>query len=104
VKNAPSTDLGGEIMARYFYGWTPLGIVGVLVVLLCPYLALIALAGISLAALAALAGAIVSVPYMLSRAVTRRRHSRSDASPRRTAALVAYRRAYAYAPRKGAVS
>ena len=91
-------------MVRYFYAWTPLGIVGGLVVLLCPYLALIALAGISLAALAALAGAIVSVPYMLGRAISRRWRSRTEASPLGAVALGAHRRAYAYAPRRGAMS
>jgi hypothetical protein len=95
-------------MVRYFYAWTPLGIVGGLVVLLCPYLALIALAGVALAALAALAGALVSAPYMLGRAVSRRWQGRSGTSTRRAAAPRLYGHAHAYAARrriwKGAVS
>jgi membrane protein implicated in regulation of membrane protease activity len=91
-------------MLRYFYAWTPLVAVGGTVILLCPYLALIALAGISLTVLAALAGAIVAAPYMLGRAVARRWRSRSDASQQEAAALGAYGHAYVYAERKGAMS
>jgi hypothetical protein len=91
-------------MVRYFYAWTPLFVVGGAGVLLCPYLALIALMFVPLVALAMLAWVIVAVPYTLSRAIARHWHSRSDASPRGAAALDAYRHAYAYAPRKGAVS
>ena len=69
-------------MVRYFYAWMPLVIGGAMGVLLCPYLALIALLGVSLAALAALAGAIVSVTYMLRRTISRRWHGRSGASAR----------------------
>jgi hypothetical protein len=75
-------------MARYFYAWTPLGIVGALVVLLCPYLALIALLIAALGALAALAGTLVSVAHKLSRAISRGRHSRS-ATPVLTAPSLA---------------
>src|SRR3954452_7162916 len=88
VEDAP-TPTGGTIMVRYFYGWAPLLVVGATAVLLCPYLALIAFAGVALAALAAL----VSVPYLLGRAISRRWHSRSDASLRVAAAA-----AHAYAP------
>ena len=77
-------------MVRYFYAWTPLVIVGTVVLLSAPWLGLIALMILSLVALvvlAALAGAIVFVPYTLSREISRRWHSRSGASARTAAAL-----------------
>jgi hypothetical protein len=74
-------------MVRYFYAWTPLVVVGTFALLSIPYLALIALMIASLAALAALAWAIVSVPYELSRAISRRWQGRSGESPRTAAAL-----------------
>jgi hypothetical protein len=74
-------------MVRYWYAWTPLVIVGTVVVLSLPWLGLIALMIVSLAALAALAWGIVFVPYMLSRAIGRRWHSLSGASPRTASAL-----------------
>jgi membrane protein implicated in regulation of membrane protease activity len=80
-------------MVRYFYAWTPLVIVGAVVLLSLPYLGLIALmiaaliALVALVALAALASAAVFAPYMLSRTISRRWHSRSDASPRTAEAL-----------------
>jgi hypothetical protein len=82
-------------MVRYSYAWTPLVIVGTVVLLSLPWLGLIALMVVSLvalAALAALAWAIVSVPLMLSRAISRRWHTRSGASPRTAAALSPARR------------
>jgi hypothetical protein len=70
-------------MVRYFYAWTPVVIVvGTVVLLTNAYLALIALMLVSLVALAALAWAIVSVPYMLGRTLSRRWRGRSGASPR----------------------
>src|SRR3954453_19493556 len=90
VTNHTDSDPGGQIMVRYFYAWTPLFIVGTVVLLSLPWLGLIALlivALVALAALAALAWAIVWVPRMLSRAISRRWHGRSGAS-RRTAAVV----------------
>lgn len=74
-------------MVRYLYAWTPLVIVGTVVFLSIPWLGLIALMIVSLVALAALAWAIVFVPYMLSRAISRRWHSRIGARPRTAAAL-----------------
>jgi hypothetical protein len=77
-------------MVRYFYAWTPLVIVATVVLLSLPWLSLIALVIVSLvalAALAALAWAIVSVPLLLSRSISRRWHIRSGASPRTAAAL-----------------
>lgn len=77
-------------MVRYFYAWTPLVIIGTVVLLSLPWLGMIALMIVSLVALAALAAlalAIVFVPYMLSRAIGRRWHSRTSASPRTAAAL-----------------
>ena len=56
-------------MVRYFYAWTPLVIVGTVVLLSLPWLGLIALvvfALVALAALAALAWAIVFVPRTCS--------------------------------------
>jgi hypothetical protein len=79
-------------MVRYFYGWTPLVIVGTLLLLAIPWLGLIAFMIVSLVALAALAWAIVFVPYMVSRAISRRWHMRSGASPRTAAALSPARR------------
>jgi hypothetical protein len=77
-------------MVRYFYAWTPLVIVTTGVLLSAPWLGLIALMILSLVALgalAALASAIAFVPYMLSRAISRRWRSRSGASPRPAPAL-----------------
>ncbi len=82
-------------MVRYFYAWTPLVIVGTVVILTPPRLGLIALMVVSLvavAALAALAWAIVSVPLMLSRAISRQWRNRSGASPRMPAAQSPARR------------
>jgi hypothetical protein len=74
-------------MVRYSYAWTPVVIVvGTFVLLSNAYLALIALMIVSLFALAALAAAIVVVPYVLGRAISRRWQGRTSAS-RRTAAL-----------------
>ena len=68
--------------------WTPLVIVvGTIVFLTIPYLALAVLTIVSLVALARLAWAIVAVPYVLSRAISRRWQGRISASPRTTAAL-----------------
>lgn len=74
-------------MVRYFYAWTPLVIVATVVLLSLPWLSLIALVIVSLVVLAALAWAIVSVPLLLSRSISRRWHIRSGASPRTAAAL-----------------
>jgi hypothetical protein len=82
-------------MVRYFYGWTPLVIVGTVLLLSAPWLGLFALAIfaiVALVALAALAWAVVFVPYMLSRAISRRWHIRSGARPRTAAALSPARR------------
>jgi hypothetical protein len=77
-------------MVRYFYAWTPLVIVAAVFILSMPWLGLIALvvaAIVALVALAALAWAVVFVPYMLSRAISRRWHIRSGARPRTAPAL-----------------
>jgi hypothetical protein len=79
-------------MARYFYAWTPLFVVGTVVLLSAPWLGLITLMIVSLVALAALAWAMALVPYVLSRAISRRWHIRSGASPRTAAALSPSRR------------
>src|SRR5438874_2452311 len=82
------TDQGGQIMVRYFYAWTPLVIVGMVVLLSMPWLGLIALmivAMVALVALAALAWAVVFLPYTLGRAISRRWRVRSGASPRTAA-------------------
>ena len=77
-------------MVRYFYVWTPSVIATTVVLLSAPWLGLIALMILSLVALgalAALAWAVAFVPYMVSRAISRRWHSRSGASPRPAPAL-----------------
>jgi hypothetical protein len=75
-------------MVRYFYLWPPLVIVaGTAVLVASPYLALIALMIVSLGVLAAFTWAIVWAPLLLSRAVSRRWHGRSDASLRTAPAL-----------------
>lgn len=58
-------------MESYLYAWTPLVIVGTIAILALPWLGLIALMIFSLVALAALAGALVFVPYVLGRALSR---------------------------------
>ena len=82
-------------MVRYFYAWTPLFIVGTVVLLSLPWLGLIALmvgSLVAVVALAALAWATVYLPYRLSRAISRRWHSHRGASPRTAAALSPARR------------
>jgi hypothetical protein len=74
-------------MVRYFYAWTPLFIIGTVVILSLTWLGLIALMVVALVVLPALAGAIVFVPYLLARAISRRWQGRSGASPRAAAAL-----------------
>ena len=82
-------------MVRYFYAWTPLVIVAAVFILSMPWLGLFALmigAIVALGALAALAWAVAFVPYMLSRAIRRRWHMRSGASPRTAPTLSLARR------------
>jgi hypothetical protein len=82
-------DPGGQMFVTYYYAWTPLVILGTLVVLTLPWLGLIALMVVSLlalGALAAIASAIVLVPYALARAVARRGHGDGGASVRTVAA------------------
>jgi hypothetical protein len=74
-------------MVRYWYSWTPLILLGVVLVVSTPFLGLVALLTGSVVALAALAWAIVMVPYMLGRAIVRLWHARSGESPRAAAAL-----------------
>jgi hypothetical protein len=75
-------------MVSYFYAWTPVVIVvGTVVLLTNVFLALIALMLVSLAALAAVLWAMVAVPYLLGRAISRRWQDRKGASPRTAAAL-----------------
>jgi hypothetical protein len=64
----------------------PLVIVGTVVLLSLPWLGLIALMLVALVVLAAVAWAIVAVPYVLGRAISRRWEG-SGASPRTAAAL-----------------
>jgi hypothetical protein len=80
-------------MVSYFYAWTPLVILGAVIILALPWLGLIAFMIVSLvglAALAALAWAILAVPYALGRAISSRWQVRSSAG-RTTAAPVAGR-------------
>jgi hypothetical protein len=79
-------------MVRYFYAWTPLVIVAAVFILSMPWLGLIALmilATVALGALATLASAVVFVPYILSRAISHRWHTRTGATPRTAPALAA---------------
>ena len=67
-------------MVRYFYGLTPLVIVGTVAILALPWLGLFALttfALVTIVALWALAWAIVAAPYLLVRSAGRRWHERS---------------------------
>jgi hypothetical protein len=78
-------------MVRYFYSWTPLVIVGSVVLLALPWLGLFALAAlltVSVVVLGVVVSAIVAVPYALAHAVSRRWHDRRSARPR-TASLFA---------------
>ena len=77
-------------MVRYLAVWTPLVIVGTVALLTLPWLGLIALVILPLlavAALAALASAIVFVPYVLGRAISRHWHSGSGAAHQPSAVL-----------------
>jgi hypothetical protein len=68
----------------YAVEWTPsVAVLGFVALLFVPYLSLIVLGLVLLAAAAAvmaLAGAAVTAPYLLGRAVLRRRHARTAAS------------------------
>jgi hypothetical protein len=68
-------------MVRYFYAWTPLVIVGTIVLLALPWLGLIALVAVSVVALPALALALVVGPYIFIRAIGRRLEGHVAASP-----------------------
>src|SRR4051794_29296016 len=94
VTNTVTPSPGGAITVRCCCAWTPLVPVGAMAILLCPYLALLAFAGVALAAVAAVAGALVAAPYMRGRAVSRRWQTRSAASSRTAAAV--YGHPYAY--------
>jgi hypothetical protein len=77
-------------MVRYWYACTPLVIVGAVVFLALPWLALFALMLVSLGALVVLVGlawAILEASYMLGRAISHRWRGRSGASPQTAAAL-----------------
>jgi hypothetical protein len=63
------------MIERYFYAWTPLVLIGAVVLLSLPWLGLIALVIFALAAVAmlvALVWAIVAVPIAVGHAVGRR--------------------------------
>jgi hypothetical protein len=71
-------------MARYFYSWAPLVVLGAIVMLALPWLAVFALvvfALVALAALGAVAMALVYVPYVLGRAISHRWHIHGAPSP-----------------------
>jgi hypothetical protein len=72
-------------MVRYFYAWTPLFFVGSIFILALPWLGLIALMIVAVVALPALTLAIVFLPYMLGRAISRRWHVQRHARPRAAA-------------------
>jgi len=69
-------------MVRYFYAWTPLIIVGSVLLLALPWLGLIALMIVALFALAAFAFVIVLVPYTLGRAISHLWQRRTSTTPR----------------------
>jgi hypothetical protein len=82
-------------MVRYLYAWPPLVIVGTVAILALPWLGLIALVILPLLAIsafAALAWAIVFVPYMLGRALSRHWHRGSGAHQPSAALSLAERR------------
>ena len=82
------------MVERYFYAWTPLVLVGAVVLLSLPWLGLIALAVIALAALAVLATlawAIVAAPLAVGHAMGRRWRERGDVSRPRAALSLAER-------------
>jgi hypothetical protein len=83
-------------MVRYFFSWTPLVIVATVVLLSLPWLGLIALMLVALVALPALGLAIVFLPYMLIRAISRNWQGRGSTSPRTAAALSLARRQNAW--------
>ena len=69
-------------MVRYFYAWTPLAILGTVVLLSLPWLGVIALMLVALAlllALAELGSAIASGLLELNAAISHRRHRREGA-------------------------
>ena len=75
-------------MVRYFYLWTPVFIVlGTILLLTSPLLALIALPFVLLLVLALLAWVLVGVPYMVARAVARRLHAHGAARAETAAVL-----------------
>lgn len=75
-------------MVRYFWGWTPLVIVGTVILLTLPWLGVIALLVVALGAVAALAWAVVYVPYLVGRAIHNRWRGGRTASPRTAVAQV----------------
>src|SRR5262245_47316967 len=77
------STLGGRLMARYFYSWTPLVVVGTVVLFALPWLGLLALMLFVLVVLATL----VLVPYALGRAASGLWHLRTTASPRPVAVM-----------------
>jgi hypothetical protein len=82
-------------MVNYFYKWTPLVVVGAVVLLALPWLGLIALtvaALATLAALSALASALVAVPIAFGRALGHRWHAHSAAPVPSPALWLAERR------------
>jgi hypothetical protein len=82
-------------MVRYLCAWTPLVIVGTVALLTLPWLGLIAFvifSLVALAALAALASAIVFVPYLLGRAISRYWQGRSGADQPSAALFLAERK------------
>jgi hypothetical protein len=89
-------------MVRYFYACTPLVVVfGTAILFAIPYLALIALMIVALGAAAALVWAIAGVTHMLSRAISRGWHARSDVMRPPPTALQVHRNAHAYAAWRG---
>ena len=83
-------------MVEYFYAWTPLLIIGTVLLVSLPWLGPVVLLVGALAvllavllALAALLWAIVVLPYRLGRAIGRRWQGRGGVRPRTPAAVTA---------------
>jgi len=81
-------------MVRYLYAWTPLVVVGAVVLLSLPWLGLVALivfALVVLAALAAVVWTIVAAPLAIGHAVGRRWRERASVDQPRAALSLAER-------------
>jgi hypothetical protein len=92
-------DPEGQIIIRYWYSWTAVAAVfGAAVLLAIPYVAVIVLLIVVILALAMVIWAIIFVPYAVVRAIHRRGHHTTSASPSTVAALPVEARPYGQHP------